>query len=503
MRKILAVLLIFTLLLGLAGCAHENQPESSVLESSQAESSAESLVSEQVSPAPVDTPEKSDSTYPVKEPVYHDWDGSDTLYPYAVIAYPGIAEPFGFEQGMLLTSESYLHYLDFASGQLVKFCFRPNCQHNTADCNAKTSNRSSSFVANNKFYFLNTGNIRSEYDEELEVYVGEIDLYVSALNGADEKKVTSLRMDVMPSAPSWTRFQQLVLYGNSAFLFYNLVRKSYADGVNDSPEDSYGHSYVTEIDLKTDKVVRTVILSTGYNPGAFAACAYNGGIYLREYVSDEPFPEYDIVTAGEEWRYIAEGVEYSPEEFDRYKDELIREEYFRYDIRTGELERRTDGFPDEYGGPLADYIAGVYDFMTQGIIPRAMVKDWCIVNDGDMKAYNLKTGEVQTIVENAPLNAFDLGVVALPNSNKIALYVSGEDISVLDLDTGERSEIPYLSDGQYYIRVGKIYSWTDDTLYADGARLEKKDDPGGELVYLRIDLTNGFEANQWEEFTLS
>lgn len=487
MKRILAILLMAALLLGLVGCAHdagEIQPGSR-LEGSGAENSAvssglesskqESSVSEQATAAPVSKPEDLDSTYPIKEPTYHDWDGSDTLFPYATIAYPG-NQPFIFEQGALLTTNSELYYLDFVSGQMVPFCFLPNCRHHTAVCNAQLLNRDSTFVANNKFYFLDGKNVRSVYDEELEVYVGEIDLYVSSLNGSNEKKITSIRTDIHLDEYNQLAFTSLisniVLYGDSAFLFYDLRRKSYSDG-NDSPEDSYGHSYVTEIDLKQDKVVRTQVLATGYWPNANPLCAYGGGIYLRVSWSDEP-----IVLLPVEDEEINGDIE-------------IAQTYARYDIVTGEMETREDAYPDEYFGPLAPFDGevrpmGPYD---------SMVEDWCLANDGDIKAYNMATGEVRVLYENVSIEPFF--------GRPWAIRAGGGNVIVIGMNDKEETTVLYDYDtdeshvlGHAWLEgVGEI--WMPNVIGQKGnfifGRVQDFSGDLGTIGYGAFDVSDGYD----------
>ena len=393
MKRIIAVLLIFSLLCGLAGCATEKKPESPGAESRRESSTPAESAS--VSSMTVTEP----GGYAHREPVFHDWDGTDTLYPYAVIAHPGLL-PFAFERGALITTETQLHYLDFSSGQVLPFCFRPNCRHDTEDCNAKTSKRTDSFMANNKLYFLDLSSVRAVYDEELKVYAGEIDLYVSSLSGSDEKKIASLRMDMMLDQNSRQLLSTmapfistLVLYGDSAFLFYNLVRKSYGDGGPDDPENNYGHCYVTEINLKTDKAVRTETLNTGYNPQVEPVCAYGGGIYLWRWQFDEP-----ILTSLSTETVYYEGKLMSVDEYFDAIQDLMVESCVRYDIVTGEMAQRDDLYPDEYDGPLVDH----WDGTIRPLPEFGLLRDWCIINDGDIKAYHLATGEVRTLYEDLP-----------------------------------------------------------------------------------------------------
>ena len=506
MKKLISILLACALLLGLAGCAHEGRPGSSgesfggssELESSQASAEPESSVSEQATPAPVETPEGSDSTYPVKEPTYHDWDGSGTLYPYAVFADPWVGEAVDIEQGVLIPSHLYLNYWDFASGQLVKFCFRPNCQHTGSDCDALVSNSSAwCFVANDKFYYLDTARTTTAYNEDLEEYAAQADLYVSSLNRSSEKKIGTIPVQSVAG----TANVQLVLYGNSAFLFHRVAREDTVFGQDRSPETTYACVYMTEIDLKSDSIVNSQIIGSGYYWCSMSPeSAYGGGIYLMADLRETPPPDISFELSGNETIWLIDGVEYTYEEWTRYSKELFTRKYFRYDIVTGELEERTDAFPDEYGGPLVDNLIGIYG-EPNGLRPLAKVNDWYFINDGDLKAYNLKTGKVQTVLENT----IKKSVSPVPNSNKIIVLTSSEEDEavvtvMMDLDTGRRSEIPALNDGQYDISLGDIYCWTDDTLYARGTRWEEAH--SGTFVYVRVDLTNGFEANEWEEYTL-
>ena len=499
MKKLLSILLCAAVLLGLFGCAPEKLPESSGEGSSKPQSSAPAE-SESVSNTTLTEP----GGYPHREPVFHDWDGSDVLFPYGVFADPWLGVPFGFEQGMLIPSNSYLNYLDFASGQLVKFCFRPNCQHYGADCDALVSNSSTwCFVANDKFYYLDTAHTTAAYNEDLEAYTAQADLYVSSLNRSNEKKIATI--PVQSTRGNASVF--LVLYGNSAFLFHKVARRDTMVSQDETPEDAYSCVYLTEIGLQDDTVVNSQIIYTGYGCNVTPQCAYGGGIYLTADRYEEPTPAVGTVQKGNETLYIIDGGEYTSEGLERYMYELSVREYFRYDIETGEWEKRTDAFPDEYGGSLVDYIVGFSD-QPQGIRPLAMVNDWCVANDGTLKAYNLRTGEVQTILETAPLNGSEMWIKAVPTSEKITLHFSDADIlevTAVDLNTGEQVKLPYLSDGQDRIRVEEIFHWTEDAMYAYGSRLEMLNGGyhGGSSVYLRIDLTNGFEANQWEEFTLS
>ena len=467
MKRIIAVLLSFSLLCGLTGCAAKTGGET---------------------------------------PVSHGWDGADTLYPHAVIAQPGFVDPFAFEQGALITTETQLHYLDFASGQLVPFCFRPNCRHDTEDCNAMLSNRIWSFVANNKFYFLDASSVRAVYDKELENYVGEIDLYVSSLNGSDEKKVTSFRMDMsmndgslVPLPHMFSALTHLVLYGNSAFVFYRLRRNPYPEPkpgeptVQNDPEDFYGHCYVTEIDLKTDKVVRTEILNTGYGPELTPVCAYGGGIYLWRWQHDEP-----VLTSVSGATVYFEGEVLSVDEYFDVIRERRTETNVRYDIVTGEMELRDDLYPDEYGGPRVEWDGK----LRPKLMLRGAAGDWCVIIDENIEAYNMATGEVQTLYENIPeeirndfLKAPAVSQVGDGTLLMLSLsYLEEPTRFLYDLKTGESHEL-----GKAYDEAGDevmlpaICGQNGDYLYGIACYAS-----GQVIGYGRFDVSDGYDKPKFE-----
>lgn len=474
MKRIIAVLLIFSLLCGLTGCATKTGGET---------------------------------------PVSHDWNGADTLYPHAVITQPLVNDPFAFEQGALITTETQLHYLDFASGQLVPFCFRPNCQHNSEDCNSMRSKRIWSFVANNKFYYLDGSSARAVYDDELESYVGEIDLYVSLLNGSDEKKVTSLRTDMYIAGDEVMLFlnvpgiSQLVLYGDSAFIFYTLQRSPYSipepgqTDKHDDPEDFYGHFYVTEIDLKTDKVVRTEVLNTGYSPRTEAVCAYGGGIYLWLSQYDEP-----VLTSLSTATVYFEGEVLSVDEYFDVIRERLTETNVRYDIVTGEMEPRDNLYPDEYGGPLVGNT--IWDGrLLPYLVLRGAAGDWCIVRDADIKAYNMATGEVQSLYENIPeevrgSSGKSPGVRQVGDGTLLEIWATHEEkpkMILYDLETKEFHELGNSrNEAGEEIFLSEIFGQNGNFLY--GVVCGMSSDTGGYPVigYGRFDVSDGYDRPKFE-----
>lgn len=474
MKRIFAFALALALLMAMMGCDSSNRSASLDSSASDALSSAgETVTSSQ------DETSLPEPSVPPREAVTHSWDGADTLYPYAQGPEPltSTVDPRG--ESALLTTNLYIRSLEYATGEISVLCNREGCAHDSAECWARKSS-DNLFMANGKIY-------RGQLVEEDEDGYSHMEIYVREAGSIEERKICTVPGKRDPSTGDNI---EVLLYGNSAFILSQANQSA-----NDSTTRGFGlfismyvhGDYVlTELDLLTDTVKQQITLVKGYNVSGWVTCAYGGSIYL----------------ATQSWK------DFRPLMYLRSSPDRVQStqeiRYYRYDLESGALEERSDGYPDEFPGQLVPDFQEVSTYPRNGTLhlfplpvpvlyrPAAILDDWLIYQDTTLAAYNLKTGE-ERILSETPVRALENGPADVIQLTGPVLYYQGEPeddfLYRYDFATGEAEQFS-LADTNG-ATLGRIYGEGEKYLFAQLLSARP--------MYVLVDISQGFTDCPWEK----
>lgn len=471
MKKLICVLLTLGLVLGLTGCAREDPPVSSTPVSQGVVSSeAGESAGETTAPTPTPTPIAG-----FDADKYGNTQEKDVLYPYSTHIEGGFRDlsTTVMEDGMFMWGAFFIHYVDFASGANVYFCPRPTCRHDTYECEAywgpmtlEESRSLSSyfkFIANGRYF--STGATVMQESKEVDGFVPVTELKVSRLDRTGEKTIGSFKGAA----------NEAILYGNSMYIFTVIEAEDPehpgSGGFGSAGGDSYSVGYLTEIDLKEEKVVREIKLAEGYGVSAHIWYMYGNNAYLSMTAYSEPV-DY----------LFYEGEETQAEYDSRIESAQSVSGWYRMDLTTEEVFSQNHIFPEEYEG--THYSA----------MPKAVWKDWCVYEDGHNKlmAQNMKTGE-ERLIHDGPIHEVD----SQNNFNAVdttALYYmlawDDNDLYRYDFESGETTRVT----GKDLGKIVEVFGETDQYLYVRADPYE-----GDFWKICKLDISKGFEDCPWEE----
>lgn len=157
----------------------------------------------------------------------------------------------------------YLKYVDKASGINGVFCGKPECRHQTKDCNAYLGLIVDAlFVDSGRLYWIST-----EFDSRLKDFI-----YSMALDGTDRRQGAELPEDFIPSGTAAHRHYVL----HDGWLYFGDVSEEIVDG------EPILHNYVAAFPLDASQeplvILREETPEGGYNN--LSIQFYGGYLYI-------------------------------------------------------------------------------------------------------------------------------------------------------------------------------------------------------------------------------
>lgn len=111
------------------------------------------------------------------------------------------------ENGYYLQNEGLVYFMDYATGQMIVACGKPECSHNDVDCNAWVNSSFMSYY-NGKLYYCNSDTISD----------GVETLWSMNLDGTNHTKIQSLQIEKNTSMTSIKYIYQPII--SNGYIYY-------------------------------------------------------------------------------------------------------------------------------------------------------------------------------------------------------------------------------------------------------------------------------------------
>lgn len=305
-----------------------------------------------------------------------------------------------FEGGFLYSKfgDNVLKVFDYESRSLVPLCAKPNCLHNSNDCNAVRKNKVDSlFLYHNKLYVFDTD--VEAVDAAAAVGRLKTTVTVSDTDGNNERTLIKFDGDYDDAYPSY------IYNGNLYFIAEIHNDIGIADGGASYSSADYTENKLLMLDLSSGKITEICSLLKGYGCITDITCmtvhkAYISTLYKKE---EAKYEDFDSV---EEWIETANKIE------------PIRGN-ITVDLATGEIRSEE---------PPID-IKWIYDSHYYAA-------------DSGVYVYNSDTGEFEIVFENT-------NCTNVINDRYFILY-SDEGHCIYDSKTDKTEELPVYANAKNF-----------------------------------------------------
>lgn len=211
--------------------------------------------------------------------------------------------------------DNQLEFLDFETMQQTQICDDPTCKHlQNGDCTSNDKNNHPFIYMNKIYYFINT-DIYLEND----VYLQDIQLWCSEINGSDEKQVAEFK------GYSYSGYDRLLIDGD--ILYMCMTVQHYDKDFNELETSIKFVSY----DLKKNKINEYGEIVKGYGCGTWMFGKWDGKIIFNTSTVKDIRPYMEKIS-----EFAKENELTEQEAFVQFQDEYTNK-VFEFDIENGNI----------------------------------------------------------------------------------------------------------------------------------------------------------------------
>ena len=184
------------------------------------------------------------------------------------------------KNGMFITNTySSLSFLDFSTMEQAPVCDDPTCKHQVDSGCTSYGKENHPFLYDDKLYYLK----RSDIYQDNDIYINDIQLWQSDINGANEKLVTEFKK------LDYNSYNNMILYGDTIYMCME-----YKPSDKDYKELEHTEKFVT-YNLKNSETNNYEDIVKGYVCSSDIIGIWDNNIIFRTSTSKENLPYMEMV----------------------------------------------------------------------------------------------------------------------------------------------------------------------------------------------------------------
>lgn len=215
-----------------------------------------------------------------------------------------------------------LEFIDFSTMEQTPLCDKPQCKHDSDDCNSFDKNNHP-FLYDGKLYFFRN----TEIYQDGKNYSRDTKLYQCEINGSDEKEIAKF------TGLTYEDYDRLIL--NDDTIYMCMDNQPYDKDYNELEPSEEFVSY----DLQNGEIKNYGEIVKGWSCGSWVFGIWNEKIIFQTSKAKVNLPYLDRVQ-----KYADENNLKTDEAAKSYVDEYDNE-YFQFDIDKGTISANTDPIP--------------------------------------------------------------------------------------------------------------------------------------------------------------